>query len=334
MTSTLVEAKRVPALDASGNGDQLDARPPPAQVLIEEARRRQRRRWAFSALALVAVIGLVAGLVDALSGSPPPTRVHHGPTVASPGEVAAFLARAAKGFSGEVVLRYAVQYGAGAHAHSGSVLVAQVSKTKWAYISNPPVTDLHAAEASSSVLDNPIRVRAGRYHCLHQAASSLWTCANFSTALMGTNAMYLGPYPPTALIRGLQSAILDYSGKSPGERRYVREEPAHLVVRRVDSRESSCLVFGKPATPVALVCLDADNLIASYDIPTAVTGGGYTKAQLRTHSRSVPDTLLTLPAKPTAALGSERLNVAQDRFITTPTDRLSTPTGVGTKWRS
>ncbi|MDA8266416.1 MAG: hypothetical protein M0T79_13950 [Actinomycetota bacterium] len=46
-----------------------------AEVLIKEARRRQRRRWALSALAIVAAVGLVAGL--ATSFSPPPPK--HGP---------------------------------------------------------------------------------------------------------------------------------------------------------------------------------------------------------------------------------------------------------------
>ena len=114
---------------------------------------------------------------------------------------------------------------------------------------------------------------------------------------MGGNAELLGPYPPTALILGLQNAIVKYSGKAAGA--LVSPQPAYLVVREVDSRKTSCLAFGKPANPVALVCLDAANLVASYDIPSAVTGGGYSKAQLRSESTNVSNTLLALPAIPT-----------------------------------
>ena len=37
-------------------------------------------------------------------------RHHHGPAAASPGEVAAFVSRAEKGFAGRFLFRYAVQY--------------------------------------------------------------------------------------------------------------------------------------------------------------------------------------------------------------------------------
>jgi hypothetical protein len=47
------------------------------EVLIREARRRQRRRWAFSALAVAASIGLVAGVL-ASSGPPRPPRRSEG----------------------------------------------------------------------------------------------------------------------------------------------------------------------------------------------------------------------------------------------------------------
>lgn len=64
---------------------------------------------------------------------------------------------------------------------------------------------------------------------------------------MGTNAALLGPYPPSALTLGLQSAVVEYSGKLSGE--HVTPQPAHLVVRDVDAHKLSCLVFGRPARP-------------------------------------------------------------------------------------
>jgi hypothetical protein len=264
------------------------------EVLIKEARRRQRRRWAFSALAILVAVGLVTAL---MGDSPPPTKTGHGPTIASPGDVAAFLARAEKGFAGQLLLRYSVQYGTGPKSVRGSVVVAQLSKTHWAYFSTPSVPDIHGTGTTSSVFSNPIGAQPGRYFCQRTAASSPWNCSNFSTAGMGGNAELLGPYPPTALILGLQNAIVEYSGKATGA--LVSPQPAYLVVREVDSRKTSCLAFGKPANPVALVCLDAANLVASYDIPSAVTGGGYSKAQLRSESTNVSNTLLALPAIPT-----------------------------------
>ncbi|MDA8357518.1 MAG: hypothetical protein M0Z95_14765 [Actinomycetota bacterium] len=270
----------------------------PAEVLIQEARRRQRRRWAFCALVLIAAVGLVAGLLGALGGSPP-TRAHHGPAIASPGEVAAFLSRAEKGFTGRFVLRYTVQYGTGRHALSGAVDVAQISKAQWAYFSTPSAQDIHATKSASAVFARPAREQAGPYSCERYGASSPWRCSSFSTAGMGTNAALLGPYPPTALLLGLQNAIAEYSGKLAGV--HVTPQPAHLVVRDVDAHRWSCLAFGKPASPVALVCLDAANLIASYDIPGAVSSIAYTRAELRSRSSTVPRSALALPARPATA---------------------------------
>ena len=282
-----------------GTPSRLDPSPTPlgdapvdsTEVLIREARRRQRRRWACSALAILVAVGLVTALVG---DSPPPTKTGHGPTIASPGDVAAFLARAEKGSAGQLLLRYSVQYGTGSKSVRGSVVVAQLSKRHWAYLSTPSVTDIHGSGTTSSVFDNPIGAQPGRYFCQRTAAVSPWDCSNFSTAGMGGNAELLGPYPPTALILGLQNAIVEYSGKVTGE--HVSPQPAYLVVREVDSRKTSCLAFGKPTNPVALVCLDAANLVASYDIPSA---GYYSKAQLRSESTNVSNTLLALPAVPT-----------------------------------
>ncbi len=277
---------------SDATGDRLgDA----AEVLIKEARRRQRWRWGFCALALIAAVGLLAGLLDTSSSSPP-TRDHHGPATASPGEVAAFVSQVEKGFSGQFLARYAVQYGTGRRAVRGSVVAAQVSKTKWAYISSPSFQDIHAAKSTSAVLESPVGERAGRYSCGRQSASSPWTCVSFSTAGMGTNAALLGPYPPSALTLGLQNAVVEYSGKTSGE--HVAPQPAHLVVRDVDAHKLSCLVSGRPARPAALVCLDAANVITSYDIPPAVSNIAYSKAELRSYSTHVRHSVLALPARP------------------------------------
>lgn len=268
----------------------------PSELLVKEARRRRRQRWGFSALGLAAMAALIAALVNASGGSAPPSRTGHGPVIASPGDVAAFAARAEKGFFGKWLLRYSIEYTAGPR---GSVVVAQISRTRWAYFSTPPVTDIRSSAATSSVFVNPIGDQAGRYFCWRRSASSGWKCSDFSSAGMGTNAQLLGPYPPTALIRGLQSAIVEYSGKITGE--HVAPEPAYLVTRQTDARTYSCLAFGKPAHPVALVCLNAADLIVSYDIPGTATSIAYSKAELRTQSRAFASTLVGLPTVPSAA---------------------------------
>jgi hypothetical protein len=273
-------------------GDEPDQ---PAEVLIREARRRQRRRWGFCALALLATVGLVAGLLS-VSGGSPPNSAHHGPAAASPGEVAAFVSRAEKGYTGRFVLRYTVKYGVGRRALSGSVEVAQVSKSQWAYFSTPSAQDIHATKSTSAVVERPIGAQPGRYSCERHGATSPWRCISFSTAGMGTNAALLGPYPPTALILGLQNAVVEYSGKLAGV--HITPQPAHLVVRDVDARRSTCLAFGSRARPVALVCLAADSVITSYDIPPAVSNVAYSRAELRSWSRHVPSTALALPAQP------------------------------------
>ncbi len=270
----------------------------PAEVLIRAARRRQRRRWMLCAIAFVLAIGLTVGLLDGMGGSPP-ARARHGPAAASPGEVAAFVSRAEKGFTRQFRVRYAVQYGSGRHAFSGSVVAAQVSTSRFAYTATPAVTDIHAADSGSSVLVSPTGEMGRKVLCERQSATSPWRCSIFSSAGMGTDAELLGPYPPMALVLGLQNAVVEYSGANTGQR--VAPQPAHFVLREMDARTLSCLDFGDPVSPVASVCLDAANVIASYDIPTAVSSIAYTTVELRSWSRHVPDSALTLPASPATA---------------------------------
>jgi hypothetical protein len=61
-------------------------------------------------------------------------------------------------------------------------------------------------------------------------------------------------------------------------------------------RRSSCLTFGRPASPVALVCLNQAGVMTSYQIP--IDGSYYVKAELQSYSTTVPGTLLALPARP------------------------------------
>jgi len=109
-----------------------------------------------------------------------------------------------------------------------------------------------------------------------------------SAALMGTRAELLGPYPPQALILGLQNAIAIPIGR-----------PAYVIIRQAGSRASPCLAFGRPASPAALVCLNQAGVITSYQIP--IDGSAYVKAELQSYSTSVPSTLLALPARRDAA---------------------------------
>jgi hypothetical protein len=244
---------------------------------------------AVAALTACAVAGIVVGCAathgPARQG--PPARASHGPAIASPAEAAAFLARAEKGFARRLLLRYAVWYTTGPQAARGSVVVAQLSPTRWVYFSTPEVTDMHGT-GTSAVFMNPASEPAGWYFCQRPAAASPWSCADMSAAAMGTRGELLGPYPPQALILGLQNAIALPIGR-----------PAYLVIRQAGSRTSSCLAFGRPASPVALVCLNQAGVMTSYQIPIA--DGYYVKADLRSYSTSVPGALLALPARPDAA---------------------------------
>lgn len=261
--------------------------------------RRQCRRRMFSVLAVVVAVGLVAGLLDAVGGSPP-SRAHHGPAAASPGEVAAFVSRAEKGFSGRFALRYAVSYAGSPQAVQGTVASVQQSRTRWAYTSTPSAQDIHARGSASAVFVDPRGEPAGRYSCDRARASASWRCAAFTTAGMGTDAALLGPYPPTALILGLRNAIVEYSGKITGHP--IAPQPAHLVARGAGTTRVSCLAFGMSTRPVALVCLDSANLITSYDIPGEVSSIAYTRALLRSRSLHVPHSALVLPTRPATAV--------------------------------
>lgn len=64
-----------------------DAPPEPAEILIKEARRRQRRRWVLSVLSVATLAGLVAGLLAMIPPSRPTHPVAHpgaGPSIALP----------------------------------------------------------------------------------------------------------------------------------------------------------------------------------------------------------------------------------------------------------
>jgi hypothetical protein len=236
---------------------------------------------AAAALLACAVAGIVVGraATHSLAGQGPPARASHGPAIASRAEVAAFVARAEKGFAGRLLLRYAVWYTTGPQAARGSVVVAQLSAARWAYFSTA---------TSSAVFMNPAGEPAGLYFCQRPAAASPWRCAGPAVNAMGTQGELLGPYPPMALILGLQNAIAIPLGR-----------PAYLVIRQADSRTSSCLALGRPASPVALVCLNQAGVMTSYQIPT--DGSAYVKAELQSYSTSFPGTLLALPARPDAA---------------------------------
>jgi len=241
---------------------------------------------AVAALLASAIAGIAVGCA-ATHGSArqgPPASASDGPAIASPAEVAAFLARAEKGFAGRLLLRYAVWYATGPQAARGSVVVAQLSGARWAYFSTPDVT----TGTSSAVFMNPAGAPAGLYFCQRPAAAAPWRCAHVVAQAMGTLCELLCPYPPPALILGLQNAIAIPIGR-----------PAYLVIPEAGARTSSCLAFGRSASPVALVCLNQAGVMTSYQIPT--DGSAYVKAELRSYSTTVPGTLLALPARPDAA---------------------------------
>lgn len=225
------------------------------------------------------------------------------PRTASRGAVEAFLAEARRGFSGSFTLRYevTVRYSS-RFARRILVNVAQRTAEFFSYRTTPSL-DLSApggppASYSYEVLVKPApgaAPGAGIYSCRKQFEASPWTCQGPYTQIgMGGTNQLLGPYPPQALVLGLDNAVAVYTGDpsvSP-----IRPEPAFLITRRVSGRRLRCLEFGPAPRPAGSVCLRHDDLIVSYRLSGAVTSGPYDDATLLSYSPHVANDGTELPA--------------------------------------
>lgn len=263
----------------------------------------------------VAVIAVIAGLALAACGSasaraghampstgtsaafggsashPPP------PTAASPGAIRAFLARAQRALGGTFSVTYQVSIPARGHApaQQAKVIAAQRSRAEWFYRETPSFSAFSGGHSSEV-----FTYRTGIFSCARAGASTRWSCQGPYRGIgMGTTWLLLGPYPPQALILGLQNAAETYTGApSHSPSAATRPEPAYLLTRRLAGRTERCLAFGPASHPLGSVCLAQDGVIAYYNLSPTVTFSTYQTATLRAYSHHVKAGAFALPAKP------------------------------------
>lgn len=218
------------------------------------------------------------------SHPPPPPPATASRATASPGAIRSFLARAQRAAGGTFSLTYRVTIAATgrAPARQAEVTAAQRSLAEWLYRETPSFSAFssgHSFEVATS--------RTRMFSCAQASASARWSCRGPYTGIgMGSTGLLLGPYPPQALIRGLQNAAETYTGapsNSPGAA--TRPEPAYLLTRRLAGQTDRCLAFGPVARPVGSVCLAPNGIIAYYDLNPRVTYSTYQAATLRAYSR-------------------------------------------------
>jgi hypothetical protein len=228
--------------------------------------------------------------------------------VASPEEIRGFLAEAKRGTEGTFTLTYdvTIRYGHGVIRHI-VVSAAQRSSGLLFYRSTPSLEISRpggpAASYSYEVFSRPGSNRvpgSGLYSCRRALPSSRWSCQGPYTGIgMGGTGELLGPYPPQALVLGLENATVAYTGVPAPPA--LRPEAAFLTTRRASGRELRCLEFGRMPRLLGRVCLEPSGVIASYHLPEPVTYGPYEAATLRAYSPHVRRDAFKLPAKPKRA---------------------------------
>ncbi|MDA8330646.1 MAG: hypothetical protein M0027_05465 [Candidatus Dormibacteraeota bacterium] len=271
------------------------------EALIEEARTRQRRRHRRLATILVLAVAGGAGLLISK-----PSGGGRGPksaSVASPSQIQTFLKLAQRGTQGVFAETYAVTTASG---HGGTmrlqVSAAQRSHDLIRYQVTPAAFygeganrsfEVFAAEAGQKLPQGG----SGLYSCSLPTVGASWSCTGPYTGIgMSTTSGLLGPYPPQALLVGLQNAAETYTGV-PGGRKTAGGR-AVLFSRTVGGRSLRCLKFERGASQLGSVCLAANGVIASYDIPGELTFVGYGTATLRSYSEQVALSTFDLPSRP------------------------------------
>lgn len=256
---------------------------------------RDRRRVA---LGIAVAAGAGAGMLGfggAYAGSPSAA------AVTSPGAISAFLARAQRAADGRYSMTYQVTIPQRGRAAGAAVVSAsQLSKSRTVYRETPAfslpapssstpgtfVWRTHSYEVFNT--SNP----GGIVACTQRRPSSPWSCLGASPEIgMGGINQLLGPYPPQALVRGLQNAIATYTGKLA-----IKPEPVLMLTRRVAGQKMQCLQFGGMTHPLGSVCLNPHGVIASYQLPAAVTYSTYATAALMHYSANVSRRTFSLPA--------------------------------------
>jgi hypothetical protein len=287
-----------------------------AEALIEEARRlhRRRRRRFGVAVLLLAAIGAGAAAFAGFSangGAQHPASARF----ASPAQIRAFLAAAERPVSGRFSVAYSVTVGHGDGSdHHADVAAAQSSPGLFYYRQAPSLSSLGGPRSESYEVFSALpgipgpglaapgphslaSTGPGLFSCARTSSSSPWSCTGpYQGIGMGTTGELTGPYPPRALLLGLQNAAEIYTGEPAPPA--IHLEPAFLFTRRLAGRALSCLGFGSPSQPLGTVCLEPNGIIGSYDLSTAVSSIGYQTATLRAYAPTVGNGTFTLPAPP------------------------------------
>jgi hypothetical protein len=289
-----------------------------AEVLIEEARRLQRRRHRRAGLTVLLIAAVAAGAAAfaGFGGSGGGTHRRATSRAASPSQIRAFLAQAERGVTGTFSVTYAVTVpNHGGSVRDVDVAAAQRSPAVLFYRETPSLSVSSPAGppqnesyevffASGASPRSGVREHArqglssagpGLFSCARGSSSSRWACTGpYQGIGMGTTSDLLGPYPPQALLRGLQNTAETYTGEPAPPA--AQPQRAFLLTRRLASQTLHCLGFGPASHPLGTVCLEPDGIIASYDLPGALSSIAYQTATLRTYSPQVENGTFTLPA--------------------------------------
>jgi hypothetical protein len=190
----------------------------------------------------------------------------------------------------------------GGSARRAEVIAVQLSRGRTFYRETPafsasesqsretPAWAIHSYEVFSGSNSDP----RGIFSCTQARASSPWSCVGPIEGLgMGGTFALQGAYPLQALVQGLENATAAYTGRMA-----TRPGPAFFLSRRVAGQEVRCLEFGKLRHPLGSVCLNHDGVIASYDLPRAVTYTTYNTAALQTYSTNAKRDTFSLPVEP------------------------------------
>ncbi len=287
-----------------------------AEALIQEARRLQRRRRRRAGLAVLLIAAVAAGAAAfaGFGGSGAHRRATS--RAASPSQIRGFLAQAERGVTGTFSVTYAVTV----RNHGGSVrhvavAAAQRSPAVLFYRETPSLSVSSPAGppqnesyevffAAGASPQSGVREHArqglsgagpGLFSCARGSLSSGWSCTGpYQGIGMGTTSDLLGPYPPQALLRGLQNTAETYTGEPAPPA--SQPQRAFLLTRRLAGQTLHCLGFGPASHPLGTVCLEPDGIIASYDLPGALSSIAYQTATLRTYSPQVENGTFALPA--------------------------------------
>ena len=271
------------------------------EALIEEAKTRQRRRQRRLAIISILVVAAGVGLWQSKPGGG--GRGPKATAVASPDQIQTFVKLAQRGTRGAFTETYTVTT---ASAHGGTmrlqVSAAQRSRDLIRYQVTPAAFygeganrsfEVFAAEAGQKLPQGG----SGLYSCSLPTVGASWSCTGPYTGIgMSTSNALLGPYPPQALLGGLENAAETYTGVPGGPT--PAGARAVLFSKTVGRRSLRCLEFERGASQLGSVCLTANGVIASYDLPGELHSVGYGTANLRSYSDHVALSTFALPVKP------------------------------------